>query len=120
MFRVLGELELSFTQMKAMFMLRERDEVAVKEIAEHLAMSLPAMSRAVDVLVQRGYVARRESPADRRSKLVALLPPGREALDRLAAARETALAAFAEELSPRERTALYEALLPIAERITSP
>jgi DNA-binding MarR family transcriptional regulator len=120
MFRVLGAVGLSFTQMKALFVLSERDEMSVKEIAAHLALSLPAMSRSVDGLVQRGHVARRECASDRRSKLVALLPQGREVLDRITAAREAALVEFAAELSDAERTALHTALLPIAQRITSP
>ena len=41
-------------------------------------------------------------------------------LDRVTAAREDALVAFAAELSDAERDALHAALLPIAERITSP
>ncbi len=120
MFRVLGELELSFTQMKALFVLAERHEMSVKDIAGHLSLSLPAMSRSVDGLVQRGYVARRECASDRRSRLVALLPPGRDVLRRINAAREAALVEFAAELSDAERTALHGALLPIAQRISSP
>ncbi len=120
MFRLLGEVGLSFTQMKALFVLAERDEATVGDLAAHLAMSLPAMSRSVDGLVQRGYVERRECPTDRRSKRLALLPQGREVLTRVTAARQAAMVAFAAELSDAERTALHAALLPIAERITSP
>jgi DNA-binding MarR family transcriptional regulator len=119
MFRVLGEVGLSFTQMKVLFLLEEREEMTVKEIAERLAMSLAAMSRSVDGLVQRGFVARREHDTDRRSKQIALLPPGRQVLDRVTAAREHALIEFAAELTDAERSALYAALLPIAERISS-
>ena len=99
MFRVLGELELSFTQMKALFMLRQHDDSSVGDLAARLAMSLPAMSRSVDGLVQRGYVARTECATDRRAKSIALLPQGHAALERLNAARAAALTAFAEELS---------------------
>ncbi len=120
MFRILGELDMSFTQMKALFVLERHEELPVKDIAGYLAMSLPAMSRSVDGLVQRGYVARRESASDRRSKLIALLPAGREVLERVLEARKSGLIAFAEQLSDDERTALHAALLPIAERITSP
>jgi DNA-binding MarR family transcriptional regulator len=119
MFRVLGEVGLSFTQMKALFLLQEADEMTVKDIAARLSMSLPAMSRSVDGLVQRGFVTRREHESDRRSKQIALLPAGRDVLDRVTAARENALVAFAAELPDAERTALHAALLPIAERITS-
>jgi DNA-binding MarR family transcriptional regulator len=120
MFRVLGEEGLSFTQMKALFQLADHEEMSVKEISSRLSMSLPAMSRSVDGLVQRGYVARREYESDRRSKRIALLPQGRNVLDRVTAAREAALAAFAAELSDAERSALHAALLPIAERFSSP
>jgi DNA-binding MarR family transcriptional regulator len=120
MFRVLGEVGLSFTQMKVLFLLEEREELTVKDLSERLSMSLPAMSRSVEGLVQRGFVARRKHATDRRSRQIALLPSGREVLDRVTAAREHALIAFAAELTDAERTALYVALLPIAERISSP
>jgi DNA-binding MarR family transcriptional regulator len=119
MFRVLGELQLSFTQMKTLFALEEHGDLAVKEVADRLSMSVAAMSRSVDGLAQRGYVARHECSSDRRSKLIALLPQGHEALRRLLAAREAALISFAEELSDSERNALHDALLPIARRISS-
>jgi DNA-binding MarR family transcriptional regulator len=120
MFRLLGEAGLSFTQLKVLFLLEEHPELTVKDIAGRLAMSFPAMSRSVDGLVQRGFVARREHESDRRSKQIALLPQGRAVLDRVTAAREHAIVAFAAELTDAERTALYAALLPIAERISSP
>jgi DNA-binding MarR family transcriptional regulator len=118
MFRVLGELELSFTQMKTLFVLSEREQMSLKEVAGHLSMSLAAMSRSVDGLVQRGYVARSESASDRRSRLLTVLPAGREVLGRIMAARATALVEFASELPDDERDALHAALLPIAERIS--
>jgi len=120
MFRVLGEVGLSFTQMKSLFLLSEHEEMTLKQLADGLAMSLPAMSRSVDGLVDRGHVARREDELDRRSKQISLLPGGREVLDRISAAREQAIVAFAAELSAAERSALHAALLPIAERIPSP
>ena len=120
MFRVLGEVGLSFTQLKALFLLHEHGELTVKDIASRLSMSVAAMSRAVEGLVQRGFVARRECENDRRSRQIALLPQGGEVLDRVIAAREAALIAFASELPDAERDALHAALLPIAERISSP
>ena len=120
MFRVLGELELSFTQLKAMFHLNDHGELTVKEIASRVGMSLPAVSRAVDGLVQRQFVTRRESESDRRSREIALLPEGRDVLERVMAARQAALAEFASQLSDAERDAVHNALLPIVERLASP
>ena len=120
MFRVLGEVGLSFTQMKALFVLSERDEMTVKrprrpprDVAPR-DVALGRRPRPARLRRARGV------PSDRRSKRLALLPPGREVLDRVTAAREAAIVAFAAELSDAERTALHAALLPIAERITSP
>jgi DNA-binding MarR family transcriptional regulator len=120
MFRVLGDVGLSFTQVKALFLLAEHDELTVKDLAARLSMSVAAMSRSVEGLVQRGFAARRECELDRRSRHIALLPQGRTVLDRVIAAREAALVEFAAELPDAERDALHAALLPIAERISAP
>jgi DNA-binding MarR family transcriptional regulator len=121
LFRQLGELGLSFTQVKALNLLRISDEdVNVKDVADSLSMSLPAMSRALDKLVQRDYVERVESEKDRRAKLVRLLPAGRAVLDEIEQARKSAIEELTATLSDEERAALHAALLPIVERIPSP
>jgi DNA-binding MarR family transcriptional regulator len=120
LFRLVDELGSSFSQVKMLFLLEDGREHSVKEIATHLGLSLPAASRSVDGLVERDYVTRRESDEDRRSRLVALSPLGREIADRLTRSRFEVLEGFAAELTPEERGSLYAALLPIVERITSP
>jgi len=120
LFRMLGELGLSFTQVKTLHVLREADAVNVKDVADRLGLSLPAMSRALDSLVQRGFVERRESDRDRRAKLVRLLPPGRDALDAIERTRLSVLQEFTATLSDEERAALHTTLLPIVERIHTP
>jgi DNA-binding MarR family transcriptional regulator len=118
LFEMVAELDSSFSQVKMMFLLEDGGEHSVKEIATHLGLSLPAASRAVDGLIQRGYVTRRESAQDRRSRLIALTDDGREVVERVLRARLKTLEAFADELTPEEREALSTALLPIVERIT--
>jgi DNA-binding MarR family transcriptional regulator len=120
LFRMVAELDSSFSQVKMLFLLEDGGEHSVKDIAQHLGLSLPAASRAVDGLIQRGYVSRRESAADRRSRLVALTGDGRAVVERVLRARLQTLEAFADELTPEERDRLYTALLPIVERIASP
>jgi DNA-binding MarR family transcriptional regulator len=120
LFRMVAELDSSFSQVKMLFLLEDGGEHSVKEIADGLGLSLPAASRAVDGLSQRGYVTRRASARDRRSRLVALTQDGRAVVERVLRARLQTLEAFADELTPDERDSLYTALLPIVERITSP
>jgi DNA-binding MarR family transcriptional regulator len=117
LFEMVAKLDSSFSQVKMMFLLEDGGEHSVKEIATHLGLSLPAASRAVDGLIQRGWVTRRESAEDRRSRLVTLTDEGREVVDHVLRARLKTLERFAEELTPQERTSLAAALLPIVERI---
>jgi DNA-binding MarR family transcriptional regulator len=120
LFRVLGELGLSFTQVKSLHILREADDVNIKDVADRLGLSLPAISRALDGLVQRGLVERRESDRDRRAKLVRLLPAGRDALDTIERSRVSVIEDFTVTLSDAERSQLHAVLLPIVQRIPTP
>jgi DNA-binding MarR family transcriptional regulator len=117
--QTVADLDLSFTQVKSLLVLRDQDGMAVKDLGARLNLSLPAASRAVDQLVQRGLVGRTESAADRRSRLVALLPAGRELLDDFHRARTRALERWAESLPADQQAALLDALLPIVERTPS-
>src|SRR5436190_19862606 len=64
-----AEFEISFSQMKALHKLRDNPQpISVKELGDQLGLSLAAMSRAADGLVQRGLVDRIEDPDDRRMK----------------------------------------------------
>jgi len=117
LFRRLGELDLSLTQVKTLHVLQADAEVTVKEVAGLLHMSLPAMSRSLDGLVQRGYVERLESDRDRRARFVRLLPAGRAVLEDIEQARVSALEDIIATLSDEERAALHATLLPIVERI---
>ena len=56
-FNAIAELDLSFTQIKALCALEvDGEERSVKALADSLGVSLPAMSRAVDGLFERGFV----------------------------------------------------------------
>jgi DNA-binding MarR family transcriptional regulator len=105
------------TQVKMLMFLEEPGELSVKEIATAMNLSLPAASRAIDGLAQRGLVARRESETDRRMKLVSLRPGGQQIGAAIAASRLATYETFAADLSEEERSTLHAALLPIVERI---
>jgi len=117
LFRMVAELDSSFSQVKMLFLLEDGGEHSLKELATALGLSLPAASRAVDGLIQRGYVTRREAATDRRSRIIALTDDGRAVVERVMRARLQTLEAFADELTPEERDGLYTALLPIVESI---
>ena len=109
---------LSLTQLKAMHILAASDEhLSLNGLAEQLGgLSLPTLSRAVDALVQRGYVRRAEDSADRRVKRLSLTAKGRRTIDRLIEIRVAELGAVLETLTDDERERLARALEPILER----
>ena len=114
-FQVVGELELSLTQLKALHIL-EQEETSLKELGDRLGLSLPAISRAVEGLVQRGLVTRTEHEEDRRMKRVVVTNAGRDLTERLLELRIAGIEEFLTTLSEGERKKLAEALRPIAER----
>ena len=115
-FNTIAELDLSFTQIKALCALEaDGEERSVKALAESLGVSLPAMSRAVDGLFERGFV-RREESADRRMKRVGLTDAGRTVPMALNEARLSALQELMSSLVDEEAVALEHALGLILER----
>jgi DNA-binding MarR family transcriptional regulator len=110
-FGMIAELELSFTQIKALCALdSESEERSVKALAESMGVSLPAMSRAIDGLYERGFVDRREDRVDRRMKRVRLTPAGHAMTDSLAEGRLVGIQHFLGSLSEQEAGALAHAL----------
>jgi len=115
-YAIFEELDLSLTQVKTLAALA-RDELTVKELAERLGLSLPGASRAVDALVCRGLLDRREDPQDRRQKRLRCTDAGLDALRRLDEARLAGMAAFAATLPPAQCRRLSGALRPIVDEI---
>ena len=115
--RAVGELELSLTQLRALHVLAyEVEQTSLKDLADRLGLSLPAVSRSIDGLVQRELVTRSEDEADRRMKQVRATAAAPELIDRLTELRLAGIEQFVSTLSTRERTRLAAALAPLAER----
>jgi DNA-binding MarR family transcriptional regulator len=118
-FQTVDELGLSFTQIKtAQFLAENEAPLSLGAIGDHLGLSLPAVSRAVDGLVKRGLCTREEDPDDRRSKRIVITARGRRLYERLHEIRVAGIRDWAETLDPADRDALLEALRPIARDLT--
>jgi DNA-binding MarR family transcriptional regulator len=116
-FNAIAELDLSFTQLKALCALEmDGDERSVKDLAGSMAVSLPAMSRAVDGLYERGFVDRHEDSVDRRVRRVRLTAAGRTVPQALNEARLSALQDLLGSLGDEEAGALEQALGLVLER----
>jgi len=116
-FNTIAELDLSFTQIKALCVMEtDGEERSVKGLAESLGVSLAAMSRAVDGLFERRMVEREEDASDRRIKRVRLTDSGRAVPRALNDARLSALQEFVSSLEQAEALELGHALEAIIER----
>ncbi len=117
-FNAIVELDLSFTQIKALCRMDlDASEPSVKGLAEAMKVSLPAMSRAVDGLYERGFVDRYEDPSDRRMKRICMTDAGRTVTSTLNEARLIGLQEFLTSLNEEEAQALSHALeLILADR----
>jgi DNA-binding MarR family transcriptional regulator len=113
-YAIFEELELTLTQVKTLCAL-SRDELTVKDLAERLGLSLPGASRAVDALVERGLLHRREDASDRRMKRVRCTDAGRHALERLDEARFAGIETFTATLPAAQRRRLSGALRPVLD-----
>ncbi|KAA0266560.1 MAG: MarR family transcriptional regulator [Acidobacteria bacterium] len=110
--RAVEELDLTLSQVRAIHMLACSDpgQLSGGRVAERLGISPAATSRALDALVNKGFVARTESPEDRRVRLFAITVAGRAAAARLTALKRAQLERFVAGLEPTQRETLSRAL----------
>ena len=76
----LGELNLGFTQLAALYVLAEGATTTVADLADAIGRSPSATSRLVDGLVKRRLVERRKEEDDGRLRSVWLTPRGQAVL----------------------------------------
>lgn len=102
--------DLSVPQFRTLAVVYHEPGASLSQVAEHLGLTLPSMSRVVDGLVARALLARETCAADRRRLGLSVTPAGRSvfmAVRKLAQAR---LAEMLEPLSASERTAVVSAM----------
>jgi DNA-binding MarR family transcriptional regulator len=113
-FQIVGELDLSMTQLKILHILDHSDhELTPSELAQFVGLSPAATGRAVDAMTRTGLVSRRDDDTDRRVKRLALTDSGRAAVTRITEARIAGLARVVEDLDDDQRAALSAALAPL-------
>lgn len=79
--RTVRAADLTVPQLRALIYLSNNPSASLSEVAEHVGIGLPSMSKMIDTLVGRGLVNRRTSPTDRRYVMLALTPTGSLSLE---------------------------------------
>ena len=108
-------LDLNGNQLSAMSVLLNSGDLPMGELAAQEKVQPPSMTRIVNGLEQRGYVARRPDPRDGRQCLVTLTPAGREVLLANRRRRDDCLTVRIAELEPAERDVLRQAVSILAK-----
>jgi DNA-binding MarR family transcriptional regulator len=111
-------VDLNSNQLSAMSVLLNNGDLLMGELAAAEKMQPPSMTRIVNGLEARGYVARRPHPDDRRQCLVTLSDEGRKILLANRRRRDEWLAVRIAQLAPAERDVLREAI-GILEKVNS-
>lgn len=101
----------------ALVHLRHHGGASVNDLARVLGLSQPGGARLVEALVARDLV-QREVGADRRVRALALTSVGRQAAERILAARRAALGALVEGLDRPARDQLQNALERLVGTLT--
>jgi DNA-binding MarR family transcriptional regulator len=109
-------LDLQSNQLSAMAVLLNDGDMLMGELAATEKVQPPSMTRIVNGLEQRGYLARRPDPRDGRQCLVTLTPAGREVILANRRRRDEWLTVRIAGLDPAEREVLRQAL-PILARV---
>jgi DNA-binding MarR family transcriptional regulator len=104
-------LDLNGNQLSAMAVLLNSGDQLMGELAAAEKVQPPSMTRIVNGLEERGLVARRSDPRDRRQCLVTLTEPGRQILLDNRRRRDEWLAQRLAELTPMERQLLGQAIV---------
>lgn len=87
------------------------------DLSEQTVVTSGAVTKRVDRLEALGYVERRPSGTDGRSRLVALTPEGKRLIDRAFTAHMANEARLLEPLSASERAGLERGLLALARSL---
>jgi DNA-binding MarR family transcriptional regulator len=104
-------LDLNPNQLSAMSVLLNSGDQLMGELAALERVRPPSMTRVVNSLEARGYVARRPDPRDHRQCLVTLTDSGRQVLLANRRRRDEWLAVRIAGLDPAEREVLRRAIL---------
>jgi DNA-binding MarR family transcriptional regulator len=109
---ILG-VDVTMSQAKCLFITSLHPGLSMSALAAQLRVGLSAASGLVDRLVEHGYLARQEDPADRRQQLVSLTDAGREVVDRFRQFSADRLGELLQGLSPDELEALLVGLTAV-------
>ncbi len=101
--------DLSVPQFRTLTFVNRNPEASLSQLADHLGLTLPSVSKLVDGLVNQKLVSRRESVVDRRRLRLALTRAGEELLSSARQATQDKIKMVLSDLSSNELSIVIEA-----------
>jgi DNA-binding MarR family transcriptional regulator len=106
---------LSLSQINTLFRLYHHGSSPVNDLADHLGITMAAVSQLLAPLEEADLIERSEDPSDRRVKRIALTEVGDNRVQQIMVARHAWLDDFAALIPPDEKAALIPVLLRLNE-----
>ena len=103
------DADVSLTPLSALSCLHQCGALSPGELASREGVRPPSMTRVIAALEERGLVARRAHPTDRRQAIVELTAAGRARIEDEVSARERWLDVRLAEMDDEERAVLCRA-----------
>lgn len=107
---------LSMSQLDAMYHLHHKGSMGVKDLGDHLGISIAAASQMLERLVQQQLILRSEDPSDRRVKQLVLTEQGIQTIQESIRSREAWLDDLSQALSASEKAQVVTALRILIEK----
>jgi len=113
------DIEINFAQVDILFQIYILKEPIMSELSEATNTQLSTLTRAVDKLVQKGFVVRKTDPRDRRVVRVSLTSSGVEVVKKFKEARRKKIASILKKLTHHEREEVVQMLQTLHQRISN-
>lgn len=113
--QLLGELQLTRTQIEVMMLLADKDNQTIGELATSLAVTHSASTQTVETLVKRGLVERTPDKTDRRIVRTSLGAEGHALANRLHVGRMARMNEVFADMSDDE----LKLMIMVLERLAS-
>jgi DNA-binding MarR family transcriptional regulator len=102
--------DLTIPQFRSLLFLQRSPGAALRQVAQHLGLTPPTVSKMIHGLVARGLVERPDSEADRRRVELRLSARGNALIERVRSETVARFAGRLENLPPADREKLISAL----------
>lgn len=103
-------LQMSFSHFRLLMAMHSKDHLSQKDIAEYWDMTEAAVSRQVEMLIERKLIFIEENTENRRQHLLTLTSLGKKQLEKAYTILETKYEEIFAVINQRERKVMVEAL----------